>query len=90
MSVLQISLPPEVTRLLDSKMASGLYHSPSEVISDALRQMDSAAMLVAELTRERLQQALQAGLEQAATGGVADYDLQSLLAELDHATDADV
>jgi Arc/MetJ-type ribon-helix-helix transcriptional regulator len=37
---MEISLPPELTAIIERQMASGDYHSPDEVIAAALLQLD--------------------------------------------------
>jgi Arc/MetJ-type ribon-helix-helix transcriptional regulator len=37
---MEISLPPELTAIIERRIASGDYHSPDEVIAAALLQLD--------------------------------------------------
>jgi antitoxin ParD1/3/4 len=77
---MNISMTPELEKLVSSKVESGMYQSASEVIREALR-------LLAEQdeTRHRrldkLDQDIQLGLDQAARGDFCDPD--QLETELD-------
>jgi antitoxin ParD1/3/4 len=64
---MNVSLTPELEKLIDAKVASGMYHTASEVVRDALRLLVERDEL-----RERRLQALkgdiQAGLNQLESG----------------------
>ncbi len=64
---MNVSLTPELEKLIDTKVASGMYHSASEVVRDALR-----LLIERDELRERRLQALkcdiQAGLDQLDSG----------------------
>lgn len=66
---MNVSLTPELEQLIDTKVASGMYHSASEVVRDALR-----LLIERDELRERRLQALktdiQAGLDQLESGEV--------------------
>lgn len=70
---MNVSLTPELEQLIDTKVASGMYHSASEVVRDALRLLVERDEL-----RERRLQALrndvQAGLDQLENGEVVSGD----------------
>ena len=83
MPSVNVSLTPELMQVVQSKVDSGLYSSADEVVRDAIRQLDARDRLVYEARLEQLRQALAPGLEEAANGEFADYDLQGLIAELD-------
>jgi antitoxin ParD1/3/4 len=76
---MNVSLPPELTRLIDEKVASGLYDSAGEVVRDALRLMRERdkvrALAVEELRRDIL-----AGLEQLDQGQSAVLNMDEIKA----------
>ena len=53
---MNVSLTPELERLIDEKVASGLYDSASEVVRDALRLMrerdEVRVLAIEELRRD--------------------------------------
>ena len=68
MPSLNVSLTPELIRIVQSKVESGLYNNASEVIREAIRQLESSAELVQQLKLERLRKALEPGLRDVAAG----------------------
>lgn len=80
---MNISLTPELMRLVRTKVKSGLYNNASEVIREAIRQFDANEQLLNELKLEHLRKALAPGLVQAKKGEVAPYALETLIATLD-------
>lgn len=79
MTTMNISLTPELVHIVQSKVESGLYNNASEVIRDAIRQLDTNAELLYELKLSHLKKALEPGIAQAKAGEYAIYSLQSLL-----------
>jgi antitoxin ParD1/3/4 len=82
MPSMNISLTSELMQLVQSKVESGLYNNASEVIREAIRQMDSNAELLTQLKLARLKEALAAGIKQAEKGDVAPLSLNELLSDL--------
>lgn len=76
---MNVSLPPELARLVDEKVASGLYDSADEVVRDALRLMrerdEVRALALAELRDDVL-----AGLQQLDQGQSAELDVNRIKA----------
>lgn len=70
---MNVSLTPELENLIGKKVASGMYHSASEVVREALRLLNERDEL-----RERRLQALrndvQAGLDQLERGEAVSGD----------------
>jgi antitoxin ParD1/3/4 len=66
-STITVSLTPELERLVDEKVKSGLYHTVSEVVRDAIRLLVERdklrEMRVASLRRE-----IQVGLDELDRG----------------------
>jgi antitoxin ParD1/3/4 len=83
MPSMNVSLTTELMQLVQSKVKSGLYNNASEVIREAIRQMDSNAELLAQLKLARLKEALAEGVKQAKRGDVAPLSLNELLGDLD-------
>ncbi len=77
---MNVSLTPELEKLVEAKVQSGLYQSPSEVVEDALRLLEQRDSDLKEL-RARMDQ----GLAELDRGDVADGEefMQRMLDELD-------
>ncbi|MTI87229.1 MAG: type II toxin-antitoxin system ParD family antitoxin [Balneolaceae bacterium] len=58
---MHISLTPELEKLIKEKVNSGLYNNSSEVIRDALRQMNRYDEFFYDLKREHLKALLEEG-----------------------------
>ena len=86
MPSMNVSLTSELIRTVQSKVDSGLYNSASEVIRDALRQMDSNAELLNHFKLSRLKEALAEGVRQAREGDTEPFALKDLIADLDGRT----
>jgi antitoxin ParD1/3/4 len=67
---MNVSLTPELEKYINKQVASGFYHSSSEVIRDALRLLvkTEATNQNFENYKMWLNQEVQIGLDQAATG----------------------
>lgn len=83
MPAMNVSLTPELMHLVHSKVESGLYNNASEVIREAIRQMDANAELLYELKLAHLKAALAKGMRQAKAGEVVECSLDEIIAELD-------
>lgn len=74
---MNVSLTPTLEKLVQKKVATGLYNSASEVIREALRLLDEQdemrAMRLTALGKE-----ISVGLGQLERGQVSEYDDQSL------------
>ena len=68
---MNVNLTPELERLIQEKVASGLYNNQSEVVREALRLLVEQERL-RELHATRLREALAEGLEQADRGETLD------------------
>lgn len=74
---MNVSLTKELEKLVEAKVASGLYGSASEVIREALRllqQTDEANRLFIERTRAQINE----GLMDAKAGRVTTFDKKRL------------
>ncbi|MEQ1790549.1 MAG: type II toxin-antitoxin system ParD family antitoxin [Rickettsiales bacterium] len=58
MSSINVSIPSELIKIIDVKVASGLYNDASEVVCDALRQLDINTQLIYQMKLDRLKSAL--------------------------------
>ena len=58
---MNVSLTPELERYINEKVASGLYHSASEVIREGLRLLKDQDTL-REIWLSQLQQQIKAGI----------------------------
>jgi antitoxin ParD1/3/4 len=80
-----VNLTPELEKLIQEKVASGLYNNQSEVVREGLRLLAEQDRL-REAHLERLRTALAIGLEQADRGELLDgptvvQELRSFLQE---------
>ena len=71
---MQISLPPELLRMVEGRVASGLYRDESDVIAEALRHVQQ--------TDKNIKKALAPALKQAAEGKWVDFDPKAIKAEI--------
>lgn len=69
---MNVSLTPELERLVNEKVESGLYQTASEVVREALRLLKER-----DAERERLRADVRAGFDQLARGEGATYDKAS-------------
>ena len=66
---MNVSLTPELERLVNEKVESGLYQTASEVVREALRLLKDR-----DQAREQLRNDVQAGFDQSARGEDGAYD----------------
>src|SRR3984893_9894491 len=71
-SNMNVSLTPELERLVNEKVESGLYQTASEVVREALRLLKER-----DQAREQLRADVQAGFDQLARGDGRTYDKAS-------------
>ena len=69
---MNVSLTPELERLVNEKVESGLYQTASEVVREALRLLKER-----DQAREQLRGDVQAGFDQLARGKSRAYDSTS-------------
>jgi antitoxin ParD1/3/4 len=69
---MNVSLTPELERVVHDKVASGLYQTASEVVREALRLLKER-----DEARERLRAHVQAGFDQLGRGEGRSYDKAS-------------
>ena len=69
---MNVSLTPELERLVNEKVESGLYQTASEVVREALRLLKER-----DQAREQLRADVQAGFDQLARGEGRAYDKTS-------------
>lgn len=77
---MNVSLTPELERIVNTKVESGLYQTASEVVREALRLMRDR-----DEGLERLRRDVRAGFEAAAQGKFSEHDAKtsnSLAAEV--------
>jgi antitoxin ParD1/3/4 len=79
-AVMNVSLTPELERLVEEKVESGFYQTASEVVREALRLLHTRDEQLA-----RLRTNVQGGLEQIDGGKATDYrgtDSRKLTADI--------
>ena len=70
---MNISLTPELSKIVNKRVKSGMFGSASEYFRDAVRLSENLAF----------REAIEKGLEQADNGEFADYDYDSFMKEID-------
>ena len=78
---MNVSLTPELEKLVQEKVKSGRYLSASEVIREALRLLQEQDQL-RELRLEELRKFVAVGVEQADRGQLAPLDVDATLARV--------
>lgn len=78
---MNVSLTPELEKLVQQKVASGLYLSASEVVREGLRLLQERDQL-RETQLQELRERLAVGLAQLDRGEYIDYDEDTLKARL--------
>ena len=73
---MNVSLTPELEKMVDDRVGTGLYSSASEVVREALRRQ-----AIREAKREDLRAALHAALEDEANGRVSLLDGEAIKRE---------
>jgi len=74
---MNVSLPPEFEELVNSKVASGAYHSASDVIQEGLRLLNEHDRAL-EAQREELRREIAKGFDAINRGEFTDYDRSSV------------
>ena len=74
---MQIILTPEMDRLVEEKVASGLYENASEVVREALRLLFERESALDWLRREA-----RLGFEELESGGSLDLTREEFMARL--------
>lgn len=82
MSSMNVSLTPELVQLVQRKVESGLYNNASEVIREAIRQLDTNQELLHQLKLAHLREALSEGVRQVKNGKMSEYSLKDVIAQL--------
>lgn len=88
MASMNVSLTPELLKIVQSKVESGLYNNASEVIREAIRQLDTNTQLLYELKLAHLRDALSEGVQQVKDRDTMRFSLQDIIAELNAVTGA--
>ena len=74
---MNLALTPDLQKLIDDELESGIYESPGEVVRDALRLLKERS----EYRRQRieaLRRDAQVGLDQLARGESSEYDADQM------------
>ena len=69
---MNVSLTPELERIVNTKVQSGLYRTASEVVREALRLLRNR-----DKDLERLRRDMRAGFHAAARGKFAEHDAKT-------------
>lgn len=82
MTSMNISVTPELYNIVQKKVESGLYNNASEMIREAIRQMDTNQELLYQLKLSHLRSALAEGVRQVKNGEFAECSLKDIISEL--------
>jgi antitoxin ParD1/3/4 len=77
---MNVSLTPQLEKLIEQKVREGSYQTASEVVREALRLLAERDMRRA-LEFQRLRGDIQAGLDDLRDGKVAELDMKRIKAE---------
>lgn len=81
MVAMNISLTPELAKIIRDKVKSGLYSNASEVVREAVRSLDSGDA-IRKLQIAQLRQLLEPSLREADQGIYAEYSLEKIRKKL--------
>ncbi len=81
MPSMNVSLTPQLMELVQEKVASGMFNNASEVIREALRNLDAQKELVDELLLLKYGEALRPGIERARQSEFTDKSFDEITAE---------
>jgi antitoxin ParD1/3/4 len=77
---MNVSLTPELAKLVHDKVESGLYGSASEVVREALRLMNDHDV-VRQHRLDELRREIAIGIDQADCGQIEPLDIDAIMAE---------
>lgn len=77
---MEITLSPDLENLVQSKIANGVFNSPSEVIQESLRLLKRQDELK-QIELEELRQEILKGYEQSQRGESEPFDIEAIKAE---------
>ena len=77
---MNVSLTPELELLINKKVATGMYHSASEVIREALRLLNEHDAL-RKIHHEELRREIAIGMNEIKQGKMAPLDIETIKAK---------
>jgi len=77
---MNVSLTPELEELINQKVATGMYHSASEVVREGLRLLSEQDELK-RIRTEELRRDIMVGVEQSKRGESAPLDVEAIKVE---------
>ncbi len=83
MPSMNISVTPELLKIVKAKVKSGMYNNASEVVREAIRQMDLTAQMLKEMEVLYVRQALAEGVRQLDAGETVALTKKDILAGLE-------
>lgn len=78
--IMNISLTPELENYLKQKVQTGMYHSSSEVVREALRLLEEKDSL-REIKLQKLRAEIQKGIDSLDAHGGVELDMEKIKAE---------
>ena len=77
---MNVSLSPELEKLVKDKVASGMYHSAGEVVREALTALEERDQL-RQRRLDQLRREIARGVEQVDQGHVRPFDAEEIKVE---------
>ena len=77
---MNVSLTPELEKMINAKVSTGRYHSASEVVREALRLLEEQEQ-VRRWRMEELRREIDRGIEQIERGEVSRFNAGEIKAE---------
>jgi antitoxin ParD1/3/4 len=78
--IMNISLTPELENYLKQKVQTGMYHSSSEVVREALRLLEEKDSL-REIKLQKLRAEIQKGIDSLEGDGGIELDIEKIKTE---------
>lgn len=86
MPTMNVSLTPQLMQLVEDKVASGMFTNASEVVREALRNLDAQRELADELLFMKYGPALKDGIAQAQRREFLDQSFDDIITEAQRET----
>ena len=83
-TTMNVSLTPELIKLIQSKVESGMYSNASEFVREAVRTFEYSQEYLYSLKMERLKAALADGISQLESNNSETYTLGEVMEEIEN------
>ena len=79
MPSMNISVTPEIMKFIHAKVEGGMYNNASEVVREAIRQMDLTAKMLSDMQLSYVRQALAEGVNDLKTGNTVQLTRKEMI-----------